>query len=98
LTVATSAGIPLMTIGYEGRTPAGEHKQYRGTHGFAQPAADYPAHIAGQDAQVEDLYQMALAQTCRLLCCEREPERCHRSLLASVVAGRGGRKFKVCHI
>ena len=79
-------------------TPAEVRKQYRDSRDFGRLAQDYLSHLAEHDDTVEELYSLAVAAKCCLLCFERQPERCHRSLLAEVVASRNGRQFEICHL
>ena len=48
----------------------------------------YNAHLARQAAEVQVLLDLAAERTICLLCFEREPEVCHRSLIARQMAAK----------
>ncbi|MEO0080742.1 MAG: DUF488 domain-containing protein [candidate division WOR-3 bacterium] len=99
---ALATFLPLNGIQYvslrELGTPVAVRKQYRMTGSFEELARQYLAYVATVDDSVESLYQMAVAKPCCLLCYERDPKQCHRSLLALVLAGRNGHQFVVRHL
>jgi uncharacterized protein (DUF488 family) len=79
-------------------TPAPVRRQYKQTGDFDLLASQYRVHLTGVDDSIERLYQMAVAERVCLLCFERDPAMCHRSLLADIVAKRNGRQFEVRHV
>ena len=79
-------------------TPASVRHEYYRNGDFGSLRRQYLKHVAAQEFSVGSLYEMAVANCCCLLCFEREPERCHRSILASVVAKYNGRQFEVRHL
>ena len=48
----------------------------------------YNAHLTSHEAEVQALLDLAAERTICLLCFEREPEVCHRSLIAQLMAGK----------
>ena len=99
---ALAASLSTHGIGYislrELGTPKPVRDTYKRSRDFRMLLKQYLAYIGKKDAAVEGLYQMAAADTCCLLCFERDPEQCHRSVLADVVAKRNGRAFAVQHL
>lgn len=79
-------------------TPAPVRRQYKQTGDFDLLANQYRTHLAGVDASVEKLYQMAVTDRVCLVCFERDASLCHRALLAAAVAGRNGTQFEVRHV
>jgi uncharacterized protein (DUF488 family) len=79
-------------------TPAAARKSYSQTGDFAALKKQYLDHLAKQGPMVSRLYNMALAGDRCLMCFEREPLRCHRSLLAGAVARHNGRRIAVHHL
>jgi len=96
---ALAAFLAKRGIGYvnprELGTPAPIRTHYKKTHDFAALTKAYLAYVAGMGDAVEELYKVVRAERCCLLCFERDPAQCHRSLLATVVSRRG---FRVCHL
>jgi len=99
---ALSGTLSAQGIDYVGMrelgTPAPVRRQYKHTGDFGLLANQYRAHLASVDGSVEKLYSMAISERICLLCFERDPALCHRSLLAAVVAKRNGRQFEVRHV
>ena len=93
----TERGIDYVGVRELG-TPAVMRKRYKATHDFDALAREHTAYLAAVDDSVEKLYQMAVNERCCLLCFERNPTLCHRSLLADAVAKRNGRQFEVHHV
>lgn len=52
--------------------------------------AAYAAVLAGQEEVLQQIAAYARTQRVCLLCRERDPARCHRSLLAERLAALGG--------
>jgi uncharacterized protein (DUF488 family) len=44
------------------------------------------------------LRELAAQGGCALLCFERDPSKCHRSILAEVLSGRTGSAFRIEHL
>ncbi len=59
-------------------------------------AAIFNAHMTGDEPQAELAQATALAQTrrCCLLCFERDPHFCHRTIVAGLIAGRTGQAVR----
>jgi uncharacterized protein (DUF488 family) len=92
----TSHGIEYVGFPKLGTPPAirNHHKQ---TGDFAQLRQDYLAYLDSQESELAALRELAAQGDCALLCFERDPALCHRSILAEVLAGRSSR-FTVKHI
>ncbi len=79
-------------------TPAAVRDQYKESGDFARLKRDYLVHLGSQGPAVEELRELAARGGCALLCFERDPAKCHRSILAEVLAGRTGSAFRVEHL
>jgi uncharacterized protein (DUF488 family) len=55
----------------------------------------FTAHMAGDEPQaaLAEVTSLATASRCCLLCFEREPHLCHRTILAGLIAGRTGQRL-----
>ena len=75
------AGIGYIGLKALGTPPAGREAARKGDH--AALAASYEGQLALPEAMVQaaQLADMAAAQPTALLCFERDPNACHRSLL-----------------
>lgn len=78
--------------------PPAIRKSYNQNGDFARLKRDYLAYLRTQGPEIERLRELAAQGGCALLCFERDPARCHRSILAGVLAGRGGHEFRVVHL
>ena len=58
----------------------------------------YRAYLDGQQEALDDLYQLVTTQRCCLLCLEKKPEECHRSVVADVLSELNGQHIDVQHI
>ena len=79
-------------------TPPAIRKQYKESGDFTRFRRDYLAYLSSQEPAVEELRELAAQGGCALLCFERDPAQCHRSILAEVLAGRSGSAFRVEHL
>lgn len=79
-------------------TPADLRHSYRDTGDFGTLKKAYLAHLRSNDPAVGDLYDLATSDRCCLVCFEKDPARCHRSLLADRVARRNGHRLEVQHL
>jgi uncharacterized protein (DUF488 family) len=79
-------------------TPPAIRKPYKQRGDFARLKRDYLAYLRRQGLETERLRELTAQGGSALLCFERDPARCHRSILAGVLAGRGGREFHVVHL
>lgn len=55
----------------------------------------YRKYLAGQSGQIGELVELIRQQQCCLMCVERAPEECHRSILAAELAKRFDGKLAV---
>ena len=62
---------------------------YYRSRDWAQYAQDFLAWVMPQDAALADVATRAETSRCALMCFEANPLRCHRSLVAAVIATRG---------
>jgi uncharacterized protein (DUF488 family) len=89
-------------IGYDHRrelgTPEPVRAAYKRTHDFDRLTKQYLAYIGRNGAAVDGLLETAAAETCCLLCFERDPRQCHRSLLADALVRRGGDRVVLRHL
>ena len=79
-------------------TPPDIRNRYKKSGDFAQLKRAYLAYLGSQEPAVEELRELAAQGGCALLCFERDPVQCHRSILAEVVAGRTGSAFRIEHL
>ena len=79
-------------------TPPAIRNQYKKTGDFARLKKDYLPYLRSQGSALDELRKLAAQGGCALLCFERDPAKCHRSTLASVLAGRAGSGFRVKHL
>jgi uncharacterized protein (DUF488 family) len=79
-------------------TPPAIRNQYKKSGDFTRLRRDYLAYLDSQGPAVEELRELAARGGCALLCFERDPAQCHRSILAEVLAGRTGSEFRVEHL
>lgn len=57
----------------------------------------YDEHLRGEAAQLalEELTQLALTEVCCMLCFERDPKTCHRSIVAERLVTKGIESFEL---
>lgn len=79
-------------------TPPAIRDRYKKSGDFARLKRDYLAHLDSQGPSLAELRELAAQGGCALLCFERNPTKCHRSILAEVLAGRSGSAFRIEHI
>jgi uncharacterized protein (DUF488 family) len=79
-------------------TPPDIRNRYKKSGDFAQLKRDYLAYLGSQEPAVEELRELAAQGGCCLLCFERDPAQCHRSILAEVLARRTGSAFPMEHL
>lgn len=70
-------------------TPPAIRKAYKLDHDFAALAAGYALHLATQGEALDELAALAASRPTALLCYEREPSECHRSLIAARLQALG---------
>jgi uncharacterized protein (DUF488 family) len=58
----------------------------------------FRAHLSKRGEALNQLYELATRAQCCLMCAERLPEECHRSLVANAVENRNGHHLKVVHL
>jgi uncharacterized protein (DUF488 family) len=56
---------------------------------------DYLVYLDTQGPEIAALRELAAKGGCALLCFERDPAKCHRSILAEVLAKRDGPALQV---
>ena len=79
-------------------TPPAIRKPYKQKGDFARLKRDYLAYLRTQGPEIERLRELAAQGGCVLLCFERDPATCHRSILAEVLARRPGPHLRVEHV
>jgi len=79
-------------------TPPAMRDRYKKSGDFAQLRRDYLAYLASQGPTIEELRELAAQGGCALLCFERDPAQCHRSILAEVLAGSTGPTLLIEHL
>jgi uncharacterized protein (DUF488 family) len=79
-------------------TPPAIRNQYKKSGDFVRLKRDYLAYLHTPGSVIEELSELAAQGGCALLCFERDPTKCHRSILAEVLADRTGSAFRVEHL
>jgi uncharacterized protein (DUF488 family) len=79
-------------------TPPAIRDQYKKDGDFERLERDYLAHLRTQELEIERLHELVAEGGCALLCFERDPLECHRSVLAEVLAGRSGSDLRIAHL
>ena len=89
-------------IGYESVSALGSpveiRKDYRTTGDAEEFFKRYELYLAGQAEALQHLLDMVNADTCCLLCYEREAERCHRRVVAEHIKELEGNGLRICHL
>ncbi len=58
----------------------------------------YSRYIKSQIKITEELYRIILSKTCCIMCYEKEPRNCHRSIVAEEMERRDGNGLMIKHI
>lgn len=58
----------------------------------------YSRYIRSQIIIIEELYRIILSKTCCIMCYEREPRNCHRSIVAKEIKRRDDNGLMIKHI
>lgn len=93
----TSHGIEYLGFPKLG-TPPAIRNHYKKSGDFARLRRDYLVYLGTQEPEVAALRELAAQGGCALLCFERDPAQCHRSILAEVLARRAGSAFRIEHL
>ncbi len=93
----TSHGIEYVGFPKLG-TPPAIRNQYKKSGDFARLKRDYLAHLDSQGPSLAELCELAAQGGCALLCFERDPAKCHRSILAEVLVGLPGSALHTEHL
>jgi len=75
--------------------PPSIRKPYKQSGDFARLKREYLAYLRTQGPEIERLRELAAQAGCALLCFERDPAKCHRSILAEVLTSRSGPLLRV---
>jgi uncharacterized protein (DUF488 family) len=70
----------------------------RQTGDYASFFSEFEAYMLTQDAALRELVHIVETETCCLLCYEKDPEHCHRKLVAARVQILDGNGLKVYHL
>ena len=79
-------------------TPPAIRNHYKQSGDFARLRQNYLAYLNTQGPEITVLRELAAQGGCVLLCFERDPSKCHRSILAEVLAQRAGPALGVEHL
>jgi uncharacterized protein (DUF488 family) len=79
-------------------TPPAIRNHYKQSDDFARLKRDYLAYLRTQGPAIAELRELAALGGCCLLCFERDPARCHRSILAGVLSSGPGFTFRIEHL
>lgn len=74
--------------------PRAIRDQYRADHDWERYRADFLAHLAGQQAALAKVCELAGAAPSALLCMEADYRHCHRALVAQAVSGLCGASIR----
>lgn len=58
----------------------------------------YRSHLSGQQDVMNELVELMGRKVCCLICLERDPMECHRSVLAEVLNDQGEHRIKIQHL
>lgn len=72
-------------------TPRAVRHAYKADDDHAGFRSGYLAHLRANGGAIEELEALAREARCALMCVEADPARCHRTILADVLAARGWR-------
>lgn len=72
-------------------TPRAIRHAYKADDDHVAFRRGYLAHVKANAEAVAELERLATAERCALMCVEKDPEHCHRTLLGDVLAKRGWR-------
>jgi uncharacterized protein (DUF488 family) len=99
---ALATFLPAHGIEYVGfpqlGTPPAIRNHYKQNGDFVRLKRDYLIHLGTQGPEVAALRELAAKGGCALLCFERDPAKCHRSILAEVLASRTGSAVRIEHL
>jgi uncharacterized protein (DUF488 family) len=79
-------------------TPPAIRNHYKQDNDFARLRRDYLVYLDRQEPEIAALRELTTQGGCALLCFERDPAQCHRSILAEVLAERPGPALRVEHL
>lgn len=79
-------------------TPPAIRTRYKKSGDFARLKRDYLVYLRSQGPAIEELRELAAQGGSALLCFERDPAKCHRSILAEVLTRTPGAEFRVAHL
>jgi uncharacterized protein (DUF488 family) len=96
-TFLPSRGIEYFSFPLLG-TPPAIRNHYKQNGDFARLRRNYLVYLDTQGPEIAALRELAAQGGCALLCFERDPAKCHRSILAEVLAGRPGSAFRIEHL
>ena len=85
-----SAGIAYTHLKALG-TPRAVRHAFKADHDETAFRKGYLAHVKANEAAVAELEALASGERCALMCVEKDPTLCHRTLLGEVLAKRGWR-------
>jgi len=70
----------------------------RQTHDYASFFAEFEEYMYTQNTTLQELVSLVKNETCCLLCYEKDPEYCHRKLIASRIQTLDSNGLKVHHL
>jgi uncharacterized protein (DUF488 family) len=79
-------------------TPPAIRNRYKQNDDFARLRRDYLLYLDTQGPELAALCDLVAQGGCALLCFERDPAKCHRSILAEVLADRAQAEFRIVHL
>jgi len=79
-------------------TPPAIRNHYKKSGDFAQLRRDYLVYLGTQGPEIATLRELVAQGGCCLFCFERDPAKCHRSILAEVLAKYPGSALQVDHL
>lgn len=94
---SSELGLKYEHIGALG-SPDDIRNEFRTTGDFREFARNYLRELSQQSELLDDLSKRIVKTVCCLLCYEKAPLECHRSLIASEIAKRAPGPLRVLHL
>jgi uncharacterized protein (DUF488 family) len=91
---AEDAGLKYVHMGELG-VPVRIRQTRKHEKDFPSYARVYRKYLLKQKPALRRLYELCSKSRCCLMCLEREPRRCHRSILAEALSRMNGKAFTV---
>ena len=99
---ALKRGLEREHVGYvhmpELGAPPAIRNILKGTEDFRLFAKAYRKHLAARKGALQRLHDLAMSQRSCLMCMEKNPEHCHRSIASAIVSRMNGQAIRIQHL